>query len=493
VEIAEQGKEKVSFQYNAAEGRAAMYYGDTTADKLLRRYRKLYSEDGSMEIVNDTQVGSTGFVFYLGGDAYTAQAIWKEVHTSSAVAQNLYYLHRDHLGSILMVTDDQGEVKEKRQFDAWGNIVKLTDGNGNPLTAFVILDRGYTGHEHLLGVALIHMNGRLYDPTLHRFLSPDNFVQDPSNTQNFNRYGYVLNNPLKYTDPEGEFIWLIPALIGGTINWATHGFQFNAKGLGYFAVGAVSGALGAGVGHAVTASISIGGFAGGAIVGAVAGGAGGFVGGAGNAWVGGGSFGSGLISGFKSGIMGAIGGGIIGGTLAGIDAVRSDANFWDGKVNEIGGYEGAKSLHLDEEIPPGAKPTATGEIARTSDNPDYGKYGWTRNGGTKIHNGIDYVGKEGDKVFAMYDGKVTQIGGSKAYGANFVRTSSVINHKTYNVDYGHMSKQVLTLKQAVSSKDLVGYMGRLGNLAGSSFPTHVHIAVWRPVNGLQGFVMPSWR
>ena len=48
------------------------------------------------------------------------------------------------------------------------------------------------------------MNGRLYDPKLHRFLQPDNFVQDPSNTQNYNRYGYVLNNPLKYTDPSGE-------------------------------------------------------------------------------------------------------------------------------------------------------------------------------------------------------------------------------------------------------------------------------------------------
>ena len=48
------------------------------------------------------------------------------------------------------------------------------------------------------------MNGRLYDPLLHRFLMPDNYIQDPYNTQNFNRYGYVLNNPLRYTDPSGE-------------------------------------------------------------------------------------------------------------------------------------------------------------------------------------------------------------------------------------------------------------------------------------------------
>ncbi|MDZ4147924.1 MAG: RHS repeat-associated core domain-containing protein [Flavobacteriaceae bacterium] len=89
-------------------------------------------------------------------------------------------------------------------FDAWGEVVKLTDGSNNNLSSFTLLDRGYTGHEHLLGVGLVHMNGRLYDPKLHRFLMPDNFVQDPYNTQNFNRYGYVLNNPLSYTDPSGE-------------------------------------------------------------------------------------------------------------------------------------------------------------------------------------------------------------------------------------------------------------------------------------------------
>ncbi len=227
-----------------------MYYGDDTADKLQRRYRKFYSEDGSMEIVNDTQAGSTSFVFYLCGDAYSAPAIWKEVHTASALAQNLYFLHRDHLGSILMVTDVNGNIAEKRQFDAWGNIVNLTDGNGNPLAAFVVLDRGYTGHEHLFGVALIHMNARLYDPMLHRFLSPDNFVQDPSNTQNYNRYGYAMNNPVIYSDPTGEFIPLLifaaAAFIGGGGNvWSHWGeiVKHPWSAVGYFASGAVGGAV----------------------------------------------------------------------------------------------------------------------------------------------------------------------------------------------------------------------------------------------------------
>ena len=73
---------------------------------------------------------------------------------------------------------------------------------------------GYTSHEHLQEVRLTHMNGRLYDPVLRSFLMPDNFVQQPENTQNYNRYAYVLNNPLKYTDPSGE---IIPLVIGGII------------------------------------------------------------------------------------------------------------------------------------------------------------------------------------------------------------------------------------------------------------------------------------
>ena len=48
------------------------------------------------------------------------------------------------------------------------------------------------------------MNGRVYDPIVGRFVSPDPWIQDPKNSQSFNRYSYVWNNPLRYTDPSGE-------------------------------------------------------------------------------------------------------------------------------------------------------------------------------------------------------------------------------------------------------------------------------------------------
>ena len=132
-------------------------------------------------------------------------------------------------------------------------MLSITDGNGNKLDK-LLLDRGYTGHEHLQTVGLIHMNGRLYDPALHRFLQPDNYVQDPFNTQNFNRYGYCLNNPLLYTDPNGEFFWaavVIGAIIGASsyavsaaINDSWSWGSFGLSVLGGAVGGAITGALG---------------------------------------------------------------------------------------------------------------------------------------------------------------------------------------------------------------------------------------------------------
>ena len=75
-------------------------------------------------------------------------------------------------------------------------------------------DRGFTGHEYLEDFKLYNMNGRLYDPVVGRFLSPDPFVQSPDFTQNFNRYSYGLNNPLVYVDEDGEWLWLVFAVYG---------------------------------------------------------------------------------------------------------------------------------------------------------------------------------------------------------------------------------------------------------------------------------------
>ncbi|PKQ45187.1 RHS repeat-associated core domain-containing protein [Confluentibacter flavum] len=203
-QIEEVGKDKIGFTYNDNNSRSTMFYGGLQTNKLQRQYRKHYSADGSMEIKHNILTGAVEFVTYIGGNGYSAPVIIK----SDGTTQNYLYLHRDYQGSILAITDAAGAVVEKRLFDAWGSLINYYSASGAPFGGWGAFDRGYTGHEHLQSVGLIHMNGRLYDPKLHRFLQTDNYVQDPGNTQNYNRYGYVLNNPLKYTDPSG---WLTEA------------------------------------------------------------------------------------------------------------------------------------------------------------------------------------------------------------------------------------------------------------------------------------------
>lgn len=215
VTIEEQGIDLLSFGYNAFGQRSVMYYGNNSTDKLTKPYRKYYSADGSMEIKATFSPGNTStpavveFMTYIGGDAYSAPALVK----SDGTTQNYFYLHRDYQGSILAITDATGVVVEKRLFDPWGEVINIQDGAGNPLAQLTFFDRGYTGHEHLQSVGLINMNARLYDPKLHRFLEADNYVQDPYNTQNYNRYGYCVNNPLKYTDLTGN-VFNIATLAG---------------------------------------------------------------------------------------------------------------------------------------------------------------------------------------------------------------------------------------------------------------------------------------
>ena len=121
------------------------------------------------------------------------------------------YLHKDALGSVDLITDAHANVVDRRSFDAWGKLRNLTwkdnEGINNPLylTQLPFTNKGFTGHEHIQEVGLIHMNGRVYDATLARFMSADPHIQAGALTQSYNRYAYVLNNPLKYTDPSGYF------------------------------------------------------------------------------------------------------------------------------------------------------------------------------------------------------------------------------------------------------------------------------------------------
>jgi len=95
-------------------------------------------------------------------------------------------------------------------FQPFGNRKKQLTTDLDPNTdlamaTFETTTDGFTGHEMLDDFGLIHMNGRVYDPQIGRFLSADPFVQAPENSQSYNRYSYVMNNPLSLVDPSGYF------------------------------------------------------------------------------------------------------------------------------------------------------------------------------------------------------------------------------------------------------------------------------------------------
>jgi len=122
------------------------------------------------------------------------------------------YLHKDHLGSIQSVTNEVFSAisTEHLSYDAFGRRRDASNNsliiNYNPIAN--VTKKGFTGQEHIDQLGVINFNARLYDPELGIMLQADTIIPDGPVTQSLNRYSYVFNNPLSYTDPTGHAaIW----------------------------------------------------------------------------------------------------------------------------------------------------------------------------------------------------------------------------------------------------------------------------------------------
>jgi RHS repeat-associated protein len=215
----------------------------------------------------------------------------------------------------------------------------------------------YNGKEFSDGVidsyhGYYDFGSRTYNPFLGRW-----FQTDPQN-QFINPYIYCGNNPVMFVDPDGEFAWFMPFVMGAMFNMqatifsaAMTGSDLSLGQLGLSGlIGGISGVAGAWAGGAVSSAIasnmSIGsGFVGGAISGAAGGAAAGFVGGSLNAWSHGVSFGDGLSAGLKGGLIGGLTGGAIGGVSGGVRAVKNGYRFWNGTaINEMPDFAGTSTF-----------------------------------------------------------------------------------------------------------------------------------------------------
>lgn len=331
-----------TFTYNGLGDRVRMDLSKN-GTRTLRRY---YISD-RYEI--DESSTGTKEKLYLGGDAYSAPAVYVKQNGS----WQIHYICRDYLGSITHITNSNGTLVQELSYDAWGRL-------RNPATQGVyapdsepdlFLGRGYTGHEHLPMFGLINMNARLYDPLSGRFLSPDPYVQMADFSQNFNRYSYVLNNPLVFTDPTGEYALvddIIAAVVGGIVNLVVNACQGNLGGHGIWGgIGRGFAAFGAGaVGGWGALYPEAGGWIwGGAVVGAT------------NSWLGGANdiesvaigAGIGAVAGAAGGAAGQYGGQYLGGAI--INGTKITSPVFQGTVTGViggatGGYAGGFTAGL---------------------------------------------------------------------------------------------------------------------------------------------------
>lgn len=252
----------------------------------------------------EKEVRDTGLVehkhYLSAGGVVFALFVSRTGNLAGQPATATRYFHHDHLGSVVAITDDTGAVIERLAYDPWG---KRRNVNGLPDTLDAIVgwntDRGFTMHEHLDEMGVVHMNGRVYDPLVGRFMSADSIVPEPHDLQSYNRYGYADGNPLAYTDPTGHSkigdIFRVAAAV--VVGYFTGGlvstFLINSAGLTGSAFVTMSG----GTIFSTAGSLSTLGYA-------TAGFAGGFMSGV----VGTGTFKGGLQGGLTGGLFGAAAG-----------------------------------------------------------------------------------------------------------------------------------------------------------------------------------------
>ncbi len=219
-------------------------------------FTRYYSGNYEEEISSSGKVKKIHYIG--GGDGLVGIYINDDGNSS------FYSTYCDFQGSLLALANINGVVKEKYAYDPWGNRRNPALWKDADTRTKFIVDRGYTMHEHLGALGLINMNGRVYDPLLGMFLSPDPYVQAPGNWLNYNRYGYCYGNPLLYTDPSGEFLvgLIVGAIIGTYIGGSIANHSYNpgkwdyssGKTWGYMAGGAIIGAASGVLGSYVVAS-----------------------------------------------------------------------------------------------------------------------------------------------------------------------------------------------------------------------------------------------
>jgi RHS repeat-associated protein len=157
--------------------------------------RTMFYGPGYEKVVTPDSTWESCFI----SSPYGAEA----VIVKKGTIERLYYIEKDHLGSIVGLISSTGSYVERHSYDPWGRRRNPTNWSFDNVPESKLTSWGYTGQEHLDMFGLINMNGRMYDPVIGRFLNLDPIIQNPFSSQDYNNYSYCINNPLRYIDPSG--------------------------------------------------------------------------------------------------------------------------------------------------------------------------------------------------------------------------------------------------------------------------------------------------
>src|SRR5208337_4426714 len=184
------GSEAVSFTYGPDRQLVAQNYSGPSG------YVEMYYIGGLIDLEFDGGVANYRHYIYAGSEPVA-------VYSRTAAGVNtMSYLLEDHQGGVSVIASNAGTVDIDESFTAFGQRRNRTTWSGAPVagdltTIAGLTRRGYTFQTWLgQSMGLNHMNGRVQDAILGRFLSADPHIPDPSNAQSYNRYSYVNNNPL---------------------------------------------------------------------------------------------------------------------------------------------------------------------------------------------------------------------------------------------------------------------------------------------------------
>ncbi|WP_151960999.1 RHS repeat-associated core domain-containing protein [Acinetobacter bereziniae] len=248
----QQGSDSESFIYDANHQRVrrtSIEDGKTTTTVYINpridtggTFEKTYLPNGTTEYTHYIYAGGDTIASYVSNDKGVAptgdlgSAYNTGVLPNSALAAidktgPYRYFHMDHLNSIEVITDAAGNPIERLSYDPWGKRRNVNGSESDIEIEGTKSSRGYTSHEMLDNIALVHMNGRVYDPQIGRFISADPNIDGADDIQGYNRYAYVRNNPGTYTDPSGYF-WGIGKALKKAGRAVEKGFKGIFKAIG---------------------------------------------------------------------------------------------------------------------------------------------------------------------------------------------------------------------------------------------------------------------